>query len=393
MPYIILGLVACHASEQDDYEQVFTWISDFVCISWIILGKSVFDNTSYGAKFVDKTGFLNDITESYLFPVVKFIVAFVLFTTINMNIGFMEKISRFPVALILALVCAILPVNAMIWLAALIVLADMYALSMEVALTTLVLFAALFFLYFRFAPKDGFAAVLTPVCFKLNIPYVMPVGCALLRDAYSVIAVICGTVIYYFLDGIHQNSGTLKSVVAEESAEASSKFDISVGQLLSNKEMYLVIAIFTIAAIVVYVVRKLEVDHAWTLAIISGILIEIVGLFVGYLVLNVSDKTLGLLIGNILSLLISFVIQFLFMNLDYARTERVQFEDDDYYYYVKAVPKKMVAVKEVTVKHFGNTASMGKRIDRSKQTLTPEEEETSRKVIAKELDIDEDLLK
>ena len=332
--------------------------------------------------------------ETYLFPVVKFIVAIVLFTVINMNIGFMEKISRFPIALILALVCAILPVNATIWLAAFVVLADMYALSMEVAVTTLVLFAALFFLYFRFAPKDGFAAVLTPVCFKLNIPYVMPIGCSLLRDAYSVVAIISGTVIYYFLDGIHQNSGTLKNVVADGgTAAATSKFDISVGQLLSNKEMYLVIAIFTITAIVVYLVRRLEVEHAWTLAIISGVLIEVVGLFVGYLVLNVSGKTLGLLIGNILSLLISFVIQFLFMNLDYARTERVQFEDDDYYYYVKAVPKKMVAVKEVTVKHFGNTASMGKRIDRSKRTLTPEEEETSRKVIAKELDIDEDLLK
>ncbi len=332
--------------------------------------------------------------ETYLFPVVKFIVAIVLFTVINMNIGFMEKISRFPIALILALVCAILPVNATIWLAAFVVLADMYALSMEVAVTTLVLFAALFFLYFRFAPKDGFAAVLTPVCFKLNIPYVMPIGCSLLRDAYSVVAIICGTVIYYFLDGIHQNSGTLKNVVADgETAATTSKFDISVGQLLSNKEMYLVIAIFTITTIVVYLVRRLEVEHAWTLAIISGVLIEVVGLFAGYLVLNVSGKTLGLLIGNILSLLISFVIQFLFMNLDYARTERVQFEDDDYYYYVKAVPKKMVAVKEVTVKHFGNTASMGKRIDRSKRTLTPEEEETSRKVIAKELDIDEDLLK
>ena len=332
--------------------------------------------------------------ETYLFPVVKFIVAIVLFTVINMNIGFMEKISRFPIALILALVCAILPVNATLWLAAFVVLADMYALSMEVAVTTLVLFAALFFLYFRFAPKDGFAAVLTPVCFKLNIPYVMPIGCSLLRDAYSVVAIICGTVIYYFLDGIHQNSGTLKNVVADgETAATTSKFDISVGQLLSNKEMYLVIAIFTITAIVVYLVRRLEVEHAWTLAIISGVLIEVVGLFAGYLVLNVSGKTLGLLIGNILSLLISFVIQFLFMNLDYARTERVQFEDDDYYYYVKAVPKKMVAVKEVTVKHFGNTASMGKRIDRSKRTLTPEEEETSRKVIAKELDIDEDLLK
>ena len=75
-----------------------------------------------------------------------------------------------------------------------------------------------------------------------------------------------------------------------------------------NKGNWLVIAIFTITAIVVYLVRRLEVDHAWTLAIISGVLIEVVGLFVGYLVLNVSGKTLGLLIGNILSLLILTVI-------------------------------------------------------------------------------------
>ena len=68
-------------------------------------------------------------------------------------------------------------------------------------------------------------------------------------------------------------------------------------------------------------------------------------------------------------------------------------EDDDYYYYVKAVPKKMVAVREVTVKHFGNTASMGKRIDHSRPVPTAEEEERSRKVMAKELDIDEGLLK
>ena len=79
--------------------------------------------------------------------------------------------------------------------------------------------------------------------------------------------------------------------------------------------------------------------------------------------------------------------------IDYSHKESVQFEDDDYYYYVKAVPKKMVAVREVTVKHFGNTASMGKRIDHSRSVLSLEEEENSRKVIAKELDIDEDLLK
>ena len=123
------------------------------------------------------------------------------------------------------------------------------------------------------------------------------------------------------------------------------------------------------------------------------ILLLSVFFFVGYLVLGITGRTLWLLIGSILSMLIGFVLQFLFMNLDYARTERVQFEDDDYYYYVRAVPKKMVASKEVTVKHFGNTGNMGRRIDRSKRTLSEEQEAASRKVIARELDIDEDLLK
>lgn len=331
--------------------------------------------------------------ETYLYPVVKFLVAFVLFQMINTEIGYMERISRLPVALVLALVCAILPAYAMIWLAAIVILLDMYALALEVALVTLVLFAVIFFVYFRFAPKDGIAVALTPICFKLHIPYVMPLGCGLLREVYSVIAVVCGTIVYYFLDGIDQNAPALMSVTEEEGAGASSKFSIAVGLLLNNKEMFFVIAIFVVAALVVYLVRRLEVDYAWTLAIISGILIELAGIFTGYLVLGISGKTLWLLVGSILSMLIGFVLQFLFMNLDYARTERVQFEDDDYYYYVKAVPKRMVASKEVTVKHFGNTGNMGKRINRTKQSLTEEQEAASRKVIAKELDIDEDLLK
>ena len=51
----------------------------------------------------------------------------------------------------------------------------------------------------------------------------------------------------------------------------------------------------------------------------------------------------------------------------------------------------MVTSEEKTVKHFGNTAAMGKRINR-----TPSEDKDdyiTNKVIAEELDIDEDLLK
>ena len=44
------------------------------------------------------------------------------------------------------------------------------------------------------------------------------------------------------------------------------------------------------------------------------------------------------------------IIEFFRFCLDYSRTEKVQFEDDEYYYYVKAVPKMTVSAPTNTVK-------------------------------------------
>ena len=46
----------------------------------------------------------------------------------------------------------------------------------------------------------------------------------------------------------------------------------------------------------------------------------------------------------------ALVFQFFRLALDYTAVERVQFEDDDYFYYVKAVPKINLAVPERSVK-------------------------------------------
>ena len=93
--------------------------------------------------------------EHFILPVVRFAVAFIAFITIDLNIGYMAKISSMLVALLLALVCALLPVNAILWIASIMILLDMYALSIEVFAITFVLLLVLYFVYFRFAPKDG----------------------------------------------------------------------------------------------------------------------------------------------------------------------------------------------------------------------------------------------
>ncbi len=320
----------------------------------------------------------------------KFLAALVLFLIINANIGYMERISSFPVALLLALICCLLPQNAILCIGAVLVILDIYALSVEAAIVTLIVFLVIYLIYFRFAPKDGMAALLTPICFQFRIPFIMPVATGLLRPPYSVVSVVCGTVVYYFIHGIQSNASILTNTAEEEGQQLTSKFGICIAQLTENKEMFLVLAVFVIASLVVYLIRRMSIENGWTVAIIAGALIQVFGLTAGYLVLNISGKLIALIIGSIVSLLISFVIEFFMMDLDYARTERVQFEDDEYYYYVKAVPKKMVSSEEKTVKHFGNTASMGKRISRSNGA---QGEDSRRSQIAKELDIDEELLK
>lgn len=327
--------------------------------------------------------------EAYLKFVYKFILALTLFSLINGAIGFMESISTLPVALGLAFVCCLLPQSVTLFVAAALVVANLYVLSVEVAFTALLIFALVFFLYFRFSPEDGILFALTPICFALHIPYVLPIGTGLLRKVYSVAAVACGTIVFFFLDGIYENVTALQATSVGTGGVEATKMTITAGQLLANKEMYLTVVVFAISAIVVYGVRKLSIDHAWKVAIVSGALVQVSGLFVGYLLFDISGKVFNMLLGNLVAIALGLVIEFVFMDLDYSRTERVQFEDDDYYYFVKAVPKKMVSSSDKEIIQFSGFSSLEKIKERRNKNEKP----VSKQQIVEELDIDEEFLK
>ena len=292
--------------------------------------------------------------EIYVVPVLKFILATVVFLLINQNIGYMTRLAGLPVTLVLALLCAVLPVNAILLFAFILIAAHLFALS-----------------------KDGYYAVLTPITFALHTPYIMPISAGLLRTPASAASIVSGTVMFYFLKGIKENEAVLSAV--EEDSNAASKMVVAINQLLGNKEMYLVLATFIVILLVVYVVRRLSIDHAWTVASLAGILIGLTVLISGFVMLGIKGRIVWIIVGSVISTVIALIQQFLFFNLDYSRTERVQFEDDEYYYYVKAVPKIYVTTKEKKVKRIA--------------AKDEEKERISRKALAEEMDIDEDLLK
>lgn len=73
------------------------------------------------------------------------------------------------------------------------------------------------------------------------------------------------------------------------------------------------------------------------------------GVILGDIFYSIQTDTNKLLIGLAVTALLAYIIQFFRMSLDYTGVRKLQFEDDEYFYYVKAVPKLKVAVVDKTV--------------------------------------------
>lgn len=285
--------------------------------------------------------------EAFILPVIKFLLSFIVLSIINGKMGYMTKLDNMAIVLIVSLLCSFLPTGFMAFFAMMFAVLHMYALSIETAAVGLVVFLLLYLLFLRFTAKEALVVVLTPVLCMLKLPYVMPVAMGLIGTPASCVSVGCGVVVYYLLQTVITNAPTINSMGAEE---ATAKLRLLIDGMLGNKAMLVTIAAFAITVIVVYLIRRMSVDHSWTIAMVAGVMIEVMILLVEDLMYDTNLSIVSALLGAVVTLIACKIIEFFRFCLDYSRTEKVQFEDDEYYYYVKAVPKMTVAAPTNTVK-------------------------------------------
>ena len=286
--------------------------------------------------------------EAFILPVIKFLLGVIVLSIINGKMGYMTKLDNMAIVLIVSLLCSFLPTGFMAFFAMMFAVLHMYALSIETAAVGLVVFLLLYLLFLRFTAKEALVVVLTPVLCMLKLPYVMPVAMGLIGTPASCVSVGCGVVVYYLLQTVITNAPTINSMGAEE---ATAKLRLLIDGMLGNKAMLVMIAAFAITVIVVYLIRRMSVDHSWTIAMVAGVMIEVMILLVGDLMYDTNLSIVSALLGAVVTLIACKIIEFFRFCLDYSRTEKVQFEDDEYYYYVKAVPKMTVAAPTNTVKN------------------------------------------
>ncbi len=263
--------------------------------------------------------------EVYITPFLKFILALISLSLINSRLGYMETIDRLTVVLIAALMCSFMPMNFIVVMSALFTMLHLYAFSLECAAVIGVGFLLMFLLYLRFSPKDTLVIVLLPVCFLMKIPYVIPLAMGLVGTPASAVSVACGVIAYYMIHYVTQNVSVIAGMSGEEMV---ARFRFVIDGLLNNKEMVVTIMAFAITVILVYMIRRLSIDFAWTIAMVSGVVVDIMVLLVGDLMFDTNVPLFGMIFGNIISFMLVLILQFFVFNVDYSRTDKVQFEED-----------------------------------------------------------------
>ena len=295
----------------------------------------------------EKLKLLYSRNEFILVPVLKFMLAYLTICMVNGELGYMGKLDNLGLVLIVSLLCSFLPNGCIILFGAAFSLMHLYELSLEVAIAALAIYLIMFLLFFRMGSKDSVILIFTVLLFALKIPYVIPVAVGLLATPLAAVSVGCGTVVYYMLTNISDNTTIISSMGADE---ATAKLRLVIDSVLGNRAMIVMIAAFAITIMVVYLVRRMSIDYSWSIAMIACVIIDLVVLLVGDLIYD-TQLSLGMaVLGSIVALVIAKILEFFRFCVDYSRTEKVQYEDDEYYYYVKAVPKMSMSAASKTVK-------------------------------------------
>lgn len=276
--------------------------------------------------------------EYWLTPVLKALTAFVCFFMIRLRIGSDTMFGSLLIAIAAAALCSFLPWTAVTVMSAVFVLGNAYGTSMELALMAAFILLLMALAQSAFRAGNAILIVLVPLLFYLHVPYVLPIIAGLSLGLMSIVPVSIGVMMYYFIEYISENASQL-SVSTKDPMEMASQFAAIFQGYFQNRTMIVSIMAFAICIVLVFILHQMVFSYNWGVAVIVGLLSILVVSAIGSVRFGASFSFGTALIGVIISGILSFLYALAFHGADYKGTERLRFEDDDYFYFVKAIPK------------------------------------------------------
>ncbi len=301
------------------------------------------------------TGIISRIEEFYyahrsiVAYVFRFVLLFVSLLILRIYVGYNTFLTNFWVILLISVLGAFAPFRFFVLVLVVYVVVQMFNISLAVGLVVAIILAIMYLLFYRYSPEYGIVLILTPILFMIKLELVIPLLLAIIAPAISSITVLFGTVFFYLIEFVDVNATVLSSTTGISELE---KGQMLLEGVFSNYQfLYMVITMFAVFMLV-HFLKKISVDYSSEIAIGSGTGLFIILTIAAELIFGTitTGNLLGFILGGIGSGIIVYVVNMFYHPLDYSRTEMIEFEDDEYQYYVRAVPKATFEKEIVNVK-------------------------------------------
>ena len=280
-------------------------------------------------------------------PVIRFIFALVIFSCVNSLFGYSEFLDRGVIVFLLSVISALVSTPVVVFLAGVVIAVHCFSVSIDVGVLALLLFLIMYCSYMRMFQNTGYVLALVPVLYMLKLPFAAPVLVAIFAGFSGAVPAAFGVVLYYFAQYVKEAQATLTAGTEKD----FQGYAYIVNNIVKDKNMLLAIIAFAIVILVTAFIYRLRFDYAWYVAIGVGSVFTILVFMVCGMFVGVNANAGSLVLGSLLGGVVSVIVQMCKSVVDYSRKEVVQFEDDDYYYYVKAIPKlgsQKKTVKNIT---------------------------------------------
>lgn len=286
--------------------------------------------------------------ETWFIILAKFLGMMLVFTYINESLGFYELLGSMPVNVLLSLICSIIPGSFVIIIVAAVIAAHMLKFSMLIGLLTIAVMVIIYLLFLSFAPRYSIILLAAPVLVHYNLGFALPVVAGLLFTPYAAIPAAAGVFMAGYLRAAVQYGGDLSTPAGASGAAALAdsldpeKLTAVITQIFTqafaDKTFVILFVLVVVTAAVMFIINRFSISYIWYLSIIAGMIVELIcALLVSPRIQGIDLS--GLLTGVLIGGAAAAVIQFFRCVVDYKSRESLQFEDEEYYYYVQAIPK------------------------------------------------------
>ena len=285
------------------------------------------------------------------------VMTFISLRVIVSSFGYSDVLSHIWMQLVISVLCAFVPTSAWTLVIEVFLILELLSLSRPVAMVAVVLFALSYILCGIYNSRGYQNLPGITITYQIHVPYLLPLLSGLLQSVGEVTTVICGATVSYYLKSVKDHAPQLLD--AKDSISAG---DILIEGLATNVMFYVYLTALVVMFLVVYAIRNRNIAHSWLIATAVGVVTEFLILLAGYLLTARTSQIPWLIGGNLIVFLVGVATNYLILDLDYNRAQKVQFEDDEYYYYVTAVPKIRLSeeTKEVKKITAGKRTKVGK---------------------------------